>query len=428
MQTPLLHPTPINVSIRSSLLCSEEDLESSPTISQMFRPCVVPTPPAAASVSLSPPPSISPTTIQQIADQQPIPRASTPEDQSFSEVPKRKKNKVSSDRWFLTYPRNETLPATILQRLQALPYGVQWAIVSRETHQDGGYHLHAAVKFKRRIFVRDLNSIFDPIAEKHGNYRTIRSIPGAIAYCKKEDPNPLIFGNLPKEKSQKSSRSSKIAQDLMDGKSIQQLMREEGGYSLQNLQKMKYYLAQLKAAGQGRPTLTNLVTLKFSQTGNAEQSVVQVWLEQNLGKRDRPHKEKQIYIKAPTNYNKTSLISTLGKHFSYYMMPLQENFDDFYDDDLYDFVVLDEFSAIRLARTVQFLNQFVEGSRCPLRTKGGQVLKEVNLPVIILSNYEPSEVWKGDDIYLFNSRFTYVTLTQPLDLSTILLESTPLSS
>lgn len=317
----------------------------------------------------------------------------------------------------------------MLERLLALDYGVQWAIISRELHQDGESHIHVAVQFKKRIFARDLNAIFDKVGGKHGHYLAMKSIPGAIAYCKKEDPDPLLHGKLPATKNQKKSDGvmNKIAQGLLEGKPIQSFVAEHGGIVMLHLQKMKTFQAMIHAHGQPRLTLTNQMTLTFGQTGEEAERHVHEWLRLNLLDRSRPHKQHQLYLQAPTNHNKTSLVLLLGKYFKYYVMPLHENFDDSYEDELYDFVVLDEFSH-KIARTVQMINAFVEGAQCTLRTKGGQVIKKVNLPVIILSNYPPSLFWNQEDIHLFNSRFTHVTLTSPLDLDLIQIQSTPITA
>lgn len=71
-------------------------------------------------------------------------------------------------------------------------------------------------------------------------------------------------------------------------------------------------------------------------------------------------------------------------------MSIQEDFYDFYSDDMH-LVSIDEFKG---QKTIQFLNQFLDGQVMCLRQKGNQYLKCKNLPVIICSNYPLEECYK----------------------------------
>lgn len=72
----------------------------------------------------------------------------------------------------------------------------------------------------------------------------------------------------------------------------------------------------------------------------------------------------------------------LAKYCSTYHIP-KTAFVDGYQSDLYDLVVCDEFKA---QFTIQFLNEFVQGSRMHLNQKGSGTLKTDNPPMIFLSN------------------------------------------
>ena len=65
-------------------------------------------------------------------------------------------------------------------------------------------------------------------------------------------------------------------------------------------------------------------------------------------------------------------------------MPTSEDFYDSYNEEFHDLVVMDEFRA---QKTIQFLNQWLQGSIMSVRKKGSQGEKKKNLPMIILSNY-----------------------------------------
>jgi len=96
-----------------------------------------------------------------------------------------------------------------------------------------------------------------------------------------------------------------------------------------------------------------------------------------------------LFISGERNRGKTSLIEYLERSLSVYHIPHTEDFYDAYDDE-YDLAVLDEFKG---QKTLQWMNEFLQGSRMTLRKKGSQHLKVKNMPVIILSNYSLGECY-----------------------------------
>ena len=96
-------------------------------------------------------------------------------------------------------------------------------------------------------------------------------------------------------------------------------------------------------------------------------------------------------------------------------MPLDEEFYDGFDENMYDMVVLDEYKA---QKRIQFLNTFVQGSTMPLRIKGAQTLKSKekgNLPVIVLSHYTIEGCYSKADSMIIDTlkaRFLEVTLPE----------------
>jgi len=89
---------------------------------------------------------------------------------------------------FLTYPQcpleREQLRDILLERTDASKY-----LVARELHSDGNYHLHAYLHFgRRRRFTG--TAIFD-VEGHHPNIQRPRSPGSVIAYCCKEDTEPL---------------------------------------------------------------------------------------------------------------------------------------------------------------------------------------------------------------------------------------------
>ena len=103
-------------------------------------------------------------------------------------------------------------------------------------------------------------------------------------------------------------------------------------------------------------------------------------------------------------------------------MPKSEDFYDFYDDNQWDIVLLEEF---RGQKTIQFLNEFCQGSMMTLRQKGKQALKVKNLPMIVLSNYRLTEVYSkslandASRLDTLRTRFFELHFDTPIDTRAI---------
>lgn len=103
-------------------------------------------------------------------------------------------------------------------------------------------------------------------------------------------------------------------------------------------------------------------------------------------------------------------------------MPTNEDFYDFYDDDLVDLVFLDEFHG---NKTIQCLNSWLDGSEMVVRVKGSQRIKRKNQPFIIASNYLLSEAYSKalaqdfSKIDSLRARLLEVQLTEKIDLDNV---------
>lgn len=89
---------------------------------------------------------------------------------------------------FLTYPQCP-LGRQELRDFLVNTVGVQKYLIARERHSDGNHHLHAYIHFgRRRRFTH--STAFD-VGGHHPNIQTPRSARSVIAYCCKEDAEPL---------------------------------------------------------------------------------------------------------------------------------------------------------------------------------------------------------------------------------------------
>ena len=158
---------------------------------------------------------------------------------------------------------------------------------------------------------------------------------------------------------------------------------------LQHLAKVKVYETfivgtERPAVEQWPPCPSPAVRSTFTLT---ECSILD-WLHANvISGDDRIFKQAQLMIIGRSGVGKSSFTMALRRYCRIYDLPMDEGFYDAFTNDGYDVILMDEY---RSQKTIQFLNAFVQGSPIYLRVKGGQYLKKKNLPVILLSNYEPA--------------------------------------
>jgi len=134
----------------------------------------------------------------------------------------------------------------------------------------------------------------------------------------------------------------------------------------------------------------------------------------------RPLRHPQMYLHGPPRTGKTTFVQLLEKYLRIYHFPMDEDFYDFYDDELYDLIVLDEF---RGQKTIQHLNRWLDGQKMTYRKKGSQGLKTKNLPIIIISNYSPQEVYhkvaEHGRLDSFLDRLEIIEVREMLELESI---------
>lgn len=95
--------------------------------------------------------------------------------------------------FFLTYPRSD-FEFQELYEFLASHGGVSYCRIAKESHEDGSPHVHALVKYSKRVRSRD-NRLFD-FNGRHPNIQSARSPAKVLAYLSKEG-NFCDFGTLP---------------------------------------------------------------------------------------------------------------------------------------------------------------------------------------------------------------------------------------
>jgi len=315
----------------------------------------------------------------------------------------------------LTFPQCDMDPDLMLQKIKDHwgEDGIKWCVVSRESHEDGNNHLHIGL-WLRRVFDTRSARCFDFLADKHGNYKPMTNPAGWVEYIIKDGDftcfniNPKTY--IQSRKKRKAVSFLEMATLMDEGSTVRECKKLHPGFALQHLSKMRTYEAYT-ASNVMKNSLKKWNLLPALQLTGAQQ-LVALWLNKNIHQ-TRTFGQKQMMIIGPTGVGKTSLIMKLQSFCRIYFVPMNEDWYDLYNDTDYDLIVFDEY---RSQKTIQFMNQFVEGSPCQFKIKGSQGLKKKNLPVIILSNYAPSDMYlqvskfKPEVLDIFKRRYDIIYL------------------
>lgn len=334
---------------------------------------------------------------------------------------KKKKNKfrLSAKGFFLTFPQcdldKEIVRQRLIQRFEEP--AIHWCLIGQEHHQDGNLHLHIALMFKdKRNFTSP--NCFDFLTEQHGNYATMKYPLKAIAYCRKEDPNPLVIGVIP-EASTKKQISADVAKLLMEGSSLADVNGVAPGFLLLNFKKIQHYQSwaiREKEMKNKEPWAT-IVAPADSTT--PELFLIN-WLNKNI-KQPRQFKQPQLLLQAPPDHRKTGLVRVLERYLNIMYAPTLEDFLDEWEDNTYDLLVFDEWEYQQ--HNPQLMNQLLDGQTCNLKVKGSQKRKTHNVPILILTNQTQQEAFgKGASMTAratLLTRLNWVILSRPLPLEMI---------
>lgn len=299
----------------------------------------------------------------------------------------RKRFQIRSKKFSLTFPQCEESKEAVRTRMEE-----RWPdcnyVIGQEKHEDGNHHLHIYLQFSSAISVSDPN-YFDFIAGQHGSYEATKSVRAWVQYVTKEDTEYTAKGIDVKALINKRKNISKEVADMLDaGAKIEDVRKSNNHYFLINKKKIEDYGAYMSVI-LDREKKEPWVEPDWIKLTGSNRKIGQ-WLADNI-RRLRPFKAPQLFIHGPRNLGKTSLIEYLKKSLSVYHIPTTEDFYDAFDND-YDLCVIDEFKG---QKTIQWLNQFLDGQTVTLRKKGSQYLKTKNIPTIILSNFTLVDCYPG---------------------------------
>lgn len=297
----------------------------------------------------------------------------------------------------------------------------------------GNHHLHILVRLEKELRTRDRRE-FDFVCKKHGDYRPVRSPYAVSNYLRKSDPNPLTMGDVPVAGSnqaqeqlsrkraradggnQKESKAMTVAKLLLSGSTTKAVMMKDPGYFLLQKRKIEEFWS-LCAIHRLKETLLPWPgPLKYEGTCPAVSTIIE-WCNSNIKCR-RPFRAKQLFIYGPKQCYKTTVVNLLRKFLQVYDIPKGEDFYDLYDDEM-ELAYLDEFKG---QKTIQWLNEFLQGGTMNLRMKGRQYLKNYNIPVIVTANFPLGQIYANslakdpNKLDTLESRLLQVPLESALDI------------
>ena len=268
---------------------------------------------------------------------------------------------------------------------------MKWYVIAEELHQDGTPHLHVGLEMKERLVSRRTD-LFDFIGEKHGNYQTMKNMKKCLEYITKDGKYLECGIDVSAVKKKQNGVTQSVALSVVSGKSMEEICQENPGFFMMNKRKIEEFATwnQIRNLKKAKKEWIEFSGADIADLDTQSERQIAIWLNENI-KKPRQFKQKNLYISGPPNMGKSSLIKTLEKFLSVYWIPRDEEFYDGFENDCYDLAVLDEAKA---TKTMQWLNQWLDGQSFYLRQKGKQYLKTQNIPTIILSNYKLEDNYK----------------------------------
>jgi len=233
----------------------------------------------------------------------------------------------------------------------------------------------------------------------------------ALAKQRASNPETIGAGNP------KQSKASRIAVELLSGACLEEIVNLDPGYFLQNKRKIEEFHAYSTVRRTNESLKTWPSPLVYQGLDPSTSQVIE-WLKSNIKQR-RPFRATQLFISGPTRHFKTTMVEFLKLYLRVYDIPKGEDFYDLWENSSYDLAMMDEFKG---NKTIQWMNEFLQGSVMNLRQKGKQTLKTMNIPVIILANYPLHQLYRKiaeNDPTKFetlSSRLLQINLERPLDI------------
>lgn len=285
--------------------------------------------------------------------------------------------RINSSQVFLTYPqctlsKEELLDCIMKTAETILKVSIVQYVIAQEKHEDGSPHLHAYIKFSKKID-RDGCKLFDYHGFHPNIESKIKSINAVKKYVKK-DNNYIEYGINCAEKFKAADGKKKyIGSELIGGARLVDVVKEnpelifEYGSIQRNLD---LYFTDL---ARDKPTCADAIPNPWG-------------LEMNILKCKQKH--YWVWSKEPNLGKTTSFLLPLMESYRCTMYSYQENFQNIYSDS--QFLLFDEYSSAHLKVTQ--LNQMCDGTY-QFPRKGGSPVVCKDITLIICGNKHPKDIY-----------------------------------
>lgn len=257
--------------------------------------------------------------------------------------------------WFLTWPQCPVTKEDALTILKTneLPE-IKEYIIAEEKHKDGNPHLHAFIKFEKKMRFKQVSKKFD-LLEYHGHYEPAKSWKAVAKYCEKD-------GNF----------ISNISEDVIKGKHVSKMKKED------LLKDVDTVLDE------------GLITPMQVASFYKNQQIYKM-LQQKRQKMPEklPPKRRHLWFYGASNTGKTYKIREMMKQTgeeNWFQIPTNNDWIG-YNGEKY--LYMDEFKG---QLTVQQLNSICDGNY-KVNVKGGSSWIGWECQVIICSNYSIKECY-----------------------------------
>lgn len=266
---------------------------------------------------------------------------------------------LAAKSWFLTFPQCPVSKEAFLKYMETKDLDLQEYIICEEKHENGDPHLHAYLKFGKRLkFKADRFDFIDLGKEYHGHYEICKSWRAVQEYVKK-DKNYITNINVEaaKQKQSKKLGIAELERDALD-------LLEEGvisGFQLTNFLK-------------NQNTYRLLKNKRLSQKEGFDLNI---------------EKKRHHWYYGESNSGKTYRLRTeiLKNPEDWFQIPTNNDWVGYNNEkNLY----LDEYKG---QLTIQELNRICDGG-AKVNVKGGTVQLKSDCVVWIVSNFNIKECYK----------------------------------
>lgn len=285
--------------------------------------------------------------------------------------------------WFLTYPRCPLSPQDLLNILsnKVDTPAIKEYVIARELHKDGTPHLHAFIKYVRKVgFKRDRFQA----DEYCGNYQAAKSWWKVSSYCRKKED---FISNI--DVDQAASKKASRNQQLISVPTLK--LVEDGVLSFLQI---KSHIENLQLWNRLQEKLPDRCEDFIPNTFG---------LALPIQKGKRRH---YWFWSTKPDTGKTTFLKTLSTQYPCFHYNTAERFQDPHVSA--QLVLLDEYSTAKLFLTD--LNQMCDGTYQYPR-KNATAVTLVDPIVIICGNRPPEEVYTCEKSWpLINARFTVYCL------------------